>query len=231
MPLDHIEFVMFDMAGTTVDDRLVGSSLVVTAFVGAFAKAGLAIAPEQVHQHRGKEKREAIGSLLRELGQVDSPELNEQAAAIFSDFVDKLRAGVDSLREIRGTPEVFRFLKGRGIRVGVGSGFPQEVVNAIVDKFGWEAAGLVDYVGCAEEVRASRPDPKMIVHAMAKLGIADPQCVLKVGDTVVDILEGKNAGTWTVGVLSGSQSEEQLRTAGADYVLLTIALLPQLFAE
>ncbi len=231
MPLDHIEFVMFDMAGTTVDDRLVGSSLVVTAFVGAFAKAGLSIAPEQVHQHRGKEKREAIRSLLRELGQVDSPELNEQAAEIYSAFVGKLRAGVDSLREMQGTQEVFRFLRGRAIRVGVGSGFPQEVVTAIVDKFGWEDEGLVEYVGCAELVGVSRPDPKMIIHAMAKLGIADPQRVLKVGDTAVDILEGKNAGTWTVGVLSGSQSEEQLRAAGADHVLSSVALLPPLFAE
>jgi beta-phosphoglucomutase-like phosphatase (HAD superfamily) len=67
MPLDHSEFVMFDIAGTTVDDRFMGPSLVVTAFVEAFAGAGFTIAPEQVHQHRGKEKRETIHSLLREL--------------------------------------------------------------------------------------------------------------------------------------------------------------------
>lgn len=228
MPLDHIELVMFDMGGTTVDDRLMGPSLVVTAFVKAFAVAGIAIAPEQVHPHRGKEKREAIRSLLCEQGHADDPALKEQVSVIYSAFVAKLRAGVDSLREMQETPEVFRFLKGRGIRVGVGSGFPQEIVAAIVDKFGWETKGLVDYVGCAELVGASRPDPKMILHAMAAFHIVDPKRVLKVGDTTVDIQEGKNAGTWTVGVLSGSQSEQQLRAAGADYVLSTVALLPQL---
>jgi phosphonatase-like hydrolase len=230
MAFDHIELVMFDMAGTTVDDRLMGPSLVVTAFVEAFAKAGFTIAPEQVNGHRGKEKREAIHSLLRELGQSDDSAFEQQVAAIHSTFVGKLNSGVDSLREMQGAREVFHFLRGRGIRVGVGSGFPQEVVKAIVDKFGWETDGLVDYIGCAEQVGASRPDPKMILHAMATLDIADPKRVVKIGDTAVDILEGKNAGTWTVGVLSGSQSEEQLCGAGADYVLSTIAFLPQLFS-
>ncbi len=228
MSLDHIELVMFDMAGTTVDDRLMGPSLVVTAFVEAFAKAGFTVAQEHVHRHRGEEKREAIHSLLCEQGHADDPALKEQTSAIYSAFVAKVRAGVDSLREMQGTPEVFRFLRGRGIRVGVGSGFPLEIVEAIVDKFGWETNRLVDYVGCAELVGASRPNPKMILHAMAALHIADPKRVLKVGDTAVDIQEGKNAGTWTVGVLSGSQSEQQLRAAGADYVLSTVALLPQL---
>jgi phosphonatase-like hydrolase len=229
MPLRHIELVMFDMAGTTVDDRLTGPSLVVSAFVEAFAKAGFDITPEQVHPHRGKEKRSAIRSILCERGQTDDQALQDLVQTIYAAFVEQLEAGVDSLREVEGTHEVLLFLKGRGIRVGVGSGFPREVVQAIVGKLHWKVDGLVDYVGCAEIVGASRPDPKMILDAMALLGVADPTQVLKVGDKVVDIQEGKNAGTRTVGVLTGSQSEQQLRAAGADHVLSSVALLPQLF--
>lgn len=125
---------------------------------------------------------------------------------------------------MQGTPEVFRFLKGRGIRVGVGSGFPQEVVRALEDKFGWQANGLVDYVSCAK-LGAGRPDPKMVFHAMATLHIGAPKRVIKVGDAAADIQEGKNAGTCTVGVPSGSQSEEQLCAAGADHGLSSVQCL------
>ncbi len=228
--LDHIELVMFDMAGTTVDDRSMGPSLVVTSFVESFAQAGIHIAPEQVHQHRGKEKRNAILALLREQDTASELGLQKHAATIYATFVSQLNAAVDRLHEMQGTREVFRFLRARGIRIGVGSGFPQEVVQAIISKLGWDTDGLVDYIGSAESIGVSRPDPKMILDAMATLGINDPKHVLKVGDTAVDIQEGMNAGACTVGVLTGSQSEEQLRAAGADYVLSSVALLPKLFS-
>jgi (p)ppGpp synthase/HD superfamily hydrolase len=54
---------------------------------------------------------------------------------------------------------------------------------------------------------------------MQELGIADPQMVLKVGDTVMDIREGRNAGAWTAAVLTGTQSRDQLAQAEPNYVL------------
>lgn len=230
MSLRHIKLVMFDMAGTTIDDRLAGSSLVVSSFVEAFSSAGIEVAPEQVHRQRGKEKRGAILSILREHNPGRDGTVEEQARTIYAAFIQRLEAGIGNLREMEGTREVLLFLKRRGIRTGVGSGFPQEVVQAIVDRFRWQVDGLVDYVGCAETTGASRPDPKMILDAMSILGVAEPTQVLKVGDTTVDIQEGKNAGAQTVGVLTGSQSEQQLRAAGADYILSSVALLPKLFA-
>jgi len=75
-----------------------------------------------------------------------------------------------------------------------------------------------------------------------ELGVADPREVIKVGDTVADIEEGKNSNCWTVGVILGSSelgltrnevdslSTEELRIriaavnatyyqAGADYII------------
>jgi phosphoglycolate phosphatase len=40
-----------------------------------------------------------------------------------------------------------------------------------------------------------------------------------VGDTVVDILAGKKAGTQTVGVLCGFGEKRELERAGADLIL------------
>jgi phosphoglycolate phosphatase len=213
---------MFDLAGTTVDDRQAGASLVVSALVRAFARAGISIQAQAVHRHRGKEKIEAIQSIL------EAEHLVGHAAQIQEFFLADLNGQLGMLVEIDSAADVFRELKERGIRVAVGSGFPTDIVERIVMQMGWKEAGLIDYAGSAEQVGAGRPDPKMIRHAMHCLSIVDPKRVLKVGDTMADIEEGRNAGVWTVGVLTGSQSKEDLVGAGADFVLPSIREVPGL---
>ena len=97
-----------------------------------------------------------------------------------------------------------------------------QVVQAIVSQLGWLDKKLLDYVGSAEQIGVGRPNPKMIHDAMQQLGITDGSKVLKIGDTVVDVQEGKNAGACTVAVLTGSQTETQLMAAAPDYILSSI---------
>ena len=51
--------------------------------------------------------------------------------------------------------------------------------------------------------------------------------LVKVGDTIVDIQEGRNAGAWTAGVLSGALSKEEMEHAGADFVLVGTSVARQ----
>lgn len=44
----------------------------------------------------------------------------------------------------------------------------------------------------------------MVFRNMYKLGIQSVSEVVKVGDTFADIMEGKNAGVWSAGVIDGS---------------------------
>ena len=44
----------------------------------------------------------------------------------------------------------------------------------------------------------------MIFRNMEELKLSDVRKVMKVGDTVSDIREGKNAGLYTVGIIEGS---------------------------
>lgn len=46
---------------------------------------------------------------------------------------------------------------------------------------------------------------------------------------MADIEEGKNAGTWTEAVLSGSQTEEILKEAEPDFILAGVVEIPRLF--
>lgn len=225
-----IQLVVFDMAGTTVDDRAAGASLVVAGFVDAFARSGLSLDPTAVNRYRGKQKDLAIVEILTSLGLADDNNRDKTAARIYGDFLAYLKEGVPKMKEFPGTSDIFRFLRERGIRVGAESGFPTELVRMITAHLGWKKAGLVDWAMSTEEVGAGRPDPALLRRMMELSGITDPGKVLKVGDTVMDIREGKNAGVLTAAVRTGTQSREDLAAAEPDFILGSVRDLPALFA-
>lgn len=210
------------MAGTTVNDKVDGHPLMVISMMRAFAKHGIELAPDLINKHRGKQKSEAIQTLLKEVADLSATDAEHVGDDIYRDFLHALESNLSSISEIDGTTELFRHLKSKDIYVGVGSGFPMQVVQAIISRLGWLEEELLDYVGSAEQVGVGRPNPKMIHDAMQQLGITDGLAVVKIGDTVVDVQEGKNAGAWTVAVLTGSQTEAQLMTGGPDYILSSI---------
>ena len=217
-----IQLAMFDMAGTTVNDEVDGHPLMVISMMRAFAKHGFELASDVINKHRGKQKLEAIQTLLKEVAELAPADAEGVGDSVYRDFLHELESNLSSISEIDGATELFRHLRSKNIYIGVGSGFPMQVVQAIASQLGWLDKGLLDYVGSAEQVGVGRPNPKMIHDAMQQLSIIDGRKVVKIGDTVVDVQEGKNAGTWTVAVLTGSQTETQLRAAAPDYILSSI---------
>jgi phosphonatase-like hydrolase len=238
-----ISLAVLDLAGTTLDDRVDGVSVVAGAMTEAFAREGIALPAEAFAAERGRRKADAVGRLIEKLGGSASwtgagepghaepaardGELNSLAARIYQTFLHELEQRLPLVSEIPGATDTMRLLRARGVRVALGSGFPSEIVDALLGRLGWERSGLVDYV-IPEDLGGSRPEPAGIVAAMRRLGVVDPRKVVKVGDTVVDVEEGRNAGVWTVGVLTGAGSRDQLEAAGADRVVESIRALPGL---
>lgn len=223
-----IQLAMFDMAGTTINDKIDGHPLMVISMMRAFAKHGFEFVPDVINKHRGKQKSEAIQTLLCEVAELPSTDAERIGDGVYCDFLLELKNNLSSISEIDGATELFRYLKSKNIYVGVGSGFPMQVVQVIISQLGWLDKGLLDYVGSAEQIGVGRPNPKMILDAMERLNITDGRKVLKIGDTVVDVQEGKNAGAWTVAVLTGSQTEAQLMAVAPDYILSSIRELTTL---
>jgi phosphoglycolate phosphatase-like HAD superfamily hydrolase len=138
-----------------------------------------------------------------------------------------------------GATAAFRFLKQHGVFIALGSGFPFDVTQAIAHHLGWTASGLVDYVTCGEAAGAGRPHPHMLHRALQAAGLLSPDSpvdrvrpdfdysqVLKVGDTVQDVAEGRHVGALTIAVTSGTQSAATLTQAGPAAVLSSVAELP-----
>jgi len=71
---------------------------------------------------------------------------------------------------------------------------------------------------CLEDVENPKPHPEGILLAMRMLGVNDNDNVFMVGDAVVDIEAGKNAGVKTVGALYGFEGDRLTETE-ADYLI------------
>jgi phosphonatase-like hydrolase len=217
-----IALVVFDIAGTTVvDDDGVNRCL-----REALAHAGLAVPADRVNAVMGLPKPVAIRTLAEGSALVD------RVDEIHADFVARMTAfyaGDPSVIEVPGTIRTFAVLRLAGIKVAVNTGFSREITRTLLDRLGWERAGLIDASVCSDEVPRGRPHPDMIRRLMTELGIADARSVVKVGDTPADLDEGTNAGCGRViGVTRGTHTRAELERFPHTDLIDTIAELPAL---
>lgn len=62
---------------------------------------------------------------------------------------------------------------------------------------------------------------------MSDANVYPPAAVVKIGDTKLDMAEGVNAGTWTIGTyMSGNNTYEELLEADADFLVPSVAQCP-----
>jgi phosphonatase-like hydrolase len=211
-----IQLVVFDMAGTTVDEQ----NIVYKTVHKAIVKAGFEVSLDTVLLHAaGKEKYQAIADVLKNIG--DGREDEQTARAIHRDFETMLDEAYDALTPapMPGAEEVFQTLRAKGVKIALNTGYKRSVAQALLQKLGWEAGLTYDLLLTADDVARSRPFPDMIFFAMQHFFVADAGQVAKIGDSIADIEEGKNAGCGiSAGITTGAQTAEQLRTAQPTHV-------------
>ena len=218
--MSRIKLAVFDMAGTTVDDRVDGLPLVLKSYDESLRNHGVEVPMEVLNAQRGRDK----WTVIKELG-------GDKAKEIYEDFIAVLSANTGRVKEVMGVSDTFRYLKDHNVKVVASTGFPAEIAEPIVEHLGWLSGGLIDSWVCSEQVGASRPDPAMIIHSMKKYGVPDPKAVMKIDDTVKGIEEGLNADVYTIGVLTGTQSIQQLSSASPDTILKSVAEIPKHLQE
>jgi phosphoglycolate phosphatase-like HAD superfamily hydrolase len=118
------------------------------------------------------------------------------------------------------------------VKVALNTGFSRNIAGVIVARFQWQERGLVDeYIG-SDEVAEGRPSADMINALKKRLSIGEEAEVMKIGDTVVDILEGKAAGcTYTVAVTTGAAIREELESFQPTHIIHDLSQIEALFRE
>lgn len=220
-----IDLVLFDMAGTTVED----AGQVPAAFTAALQKHGLGVSEDMLRNVRGASKRDAIARLVA--ASISSPEEAEaRTDTIYADFCRALEERFAAeLRPVPGAQEAFRWLRERGIKVALNTGFDRAMTDLIVRTLRW-THDTVDAVICGEDVPQGRPAPFLIFRAMEATGVTCVHRVVNVGDTTLDLQAGWNAGVAVnIGVLSGAHARERLEQAPHTDLLESVAALPDLW--
>jgi phosphonatase-like hydrolase len=220
--MEGITLVVFDMAGTTIED--VGQ--VPEAFEAVLSARGLTVTDDELRAVRGASKREAIRLLVER----QQPALLPQCAAIFDAFRDHLsrlyREG--GIATIDGAAETFAWLRARGVKVALTTGFDRTITDLIVQTVGWDR-DTADAIVCGDDVPEGRPAPYLIYRAMEATGTHRVRSVATVGDTALDLQAGENAGVGlNIGVLSGAHRREQLEHAPHSHLLPGVSALPDL---
>ena len=202
-----IQLAVFDLAGTTVVDN----NFVAKSFQKAFQHHGLQLTEQTVNPLMGYHKPLAIQMVLEQMGEEADADLIDSIHTAFVEEMLDFYAFSPEVTPMLSAEDLFLFLKERGIKVALNTGFSRNIADVIVGRFQWQERGLVDaYIG-SDEVPEGRPAPYMIQRLKEQLLLPDDADVMKVGDTVVDILEGRNAGcTYIVAVTTGAASEEEL---------------------
>ncbi|EJL75092.1 HAD-IA family hydrolase [Chryseobacterium populi] len=216
--MKNIELLVLDMAGTTINE----DNVVYKTLMNAVNDYGYQVSLEKVLSScAGMEKLEAISSLLKEIGGKE-----EEAPAIFESFSDQLKEAYRNLnvQPINGVENFLIKMRSGNKKIVLNTGYTSEIAQQLLDKLGWKENRHYDALITADDVSESRPSPEMIYLAMKKFNIIEPEKVLKAGDSVIDIEEGKNAGCGlTIAVLSGAQSKTELEKSNPDYIFNTIS--------
>jgi phosphonoacetaldehyde hydrolase len=247
--------VIFDWAGTMVD---YGSRAPVAVFIELFRRYGVDITISQARAPMGLEKLDHIRIVLAMPPIAEQWETrygrawtDEDAQAMYRDSVAlQVETVLQYADLIPGAVEVADYCRARGMKIGATTGYNRPIMEKLLPLAA--AQGYApDLSLCPSDVSAGRPAPWMAFHIAEQFGIYPMSAFVKIGDTVVDIKEGKNAGMWTIALaqsgnmLGFSLSEvnalapdalearlvpirERLYGAGAHYVVNTIAEIPEI---
>ena len=225
--MQGIKLVIFDIAGTVIED----AGQVPTAFTAALGNYGIEITSDSIREVRGASKREVIQRFVERQPGISNADINNRTEEIYNSFRSIL-AGLyeqDGVREIPGATETFTWLRHRDVRVALNTGFDRTITELLLDSMHWER-DLINAVACGDDVLHGRPAPDLIFKAMERAEVASVQQVANVGDTVLDLQAGQNAGVRSnIGVLSGAHSREQLEREPHTHLILSVAELPALW--
>lgn len=219
----RIDAVMFDLDGTLIDS--IPTYFSMTAAI--LEEVGLPQAPRERVACLIKDGLSGFHHLIPEEMSDRKEELMEACFRAGKEISARLDPNAVSL--IPGVQALFRRLSRAGIRIGIVTASHAHYIERKLlplRRAGIDA--LIDAVILIEDTTEKKPSPEPVMACARRLGVTEDTCVF-VGDADVDILAGKRAGTFTVGVLTGVDDYETLAMQGADMIIPGVQDLVPLF--
>lgn len=215
--MSAMQLLVLDVDGTLVDSQ----ALIVEAQRRAFAACGLrAPTRERSLSIVGLSLLEAFTVLVGREGPVER--LAEEYRLAFTDlrqdstWQEPLFPGIETF--------IARMSRRDDLLLGIATGKSRRGVAHLVERHGWDR--IFSTVQTADDA-PSKPDPGMLMQAMAETGI-EPARTTMLGDTTFDMDMARAAKVRPVGVTWGYHPVAALREAGAGTLISGIGELPPL---
>jgi HAD superfamily hydrolase (TIGR01509 family) len=193
---------ILDIDGTLVDSNYHHA----LAWYRAFSDHGHVLPVWLVHRAIGMGGDHMIEALCGEMIE------REQGDAIRASEKEHYMSLIDEVKPLDGARELIADLKERGRSVVLASSAKPDEVEHYLDLL--DARELADSWTTSGDVEQTKPNPDLVLAALAKLD-ADGDEAVMVGDSTWDCRAAKAAGVETLSVLTGGFSAQELFDAGA----------------
>ncbi|MFZ1027091.1 MAG: HAD family hydrolase [Limnoraphis robusta] len=237
-----IQLVVFDMAGTTVQDH----NEVQQCFFQAAETTGLKTNADRINSMMGWSKKLVFQTLWAEQIGTDNPSYSAQVEQSYTLFKQILETHylTQPVEPTEGCLELFKELKSQTIKIALNTGFYRQVTDIILNRLAWDKGLDNNYIGSEYSIiqasvtpdeiynNQGRPAPYMIQKAMYQLGIKDSKKVIHIGDTPVDLAAGINANCLlSLAVTNGTHTREQLQQYPNDGLLDSLRELAKIITN
>lgn len=157
-------------------------------------------------------------AIFRELcgDALDKPEIDRLGLLKEQCYREAARGRIELMAGVAGLIER---LQDMGFRLAVGTSGPRANIELTIAECG--LGTVFDAIASLEDITRSKPDPEVFLLAALRAGVVPGRTVV-FEDAPVGIRAAKAAGMWAIGVTS-TRSASELRDAGADQVLDTLA--------
>lgn len=197
----NIDLVVFDIAGTTVQDI----GFVERAFLAVSDRYGLGLDATWIKPRMGVNKLAVMAEAIASGRPGTSASAEELAGAFEQAIDDEVESG--AAPALPGARELISALQAAGVRVAFTTGFSRRTALRVLGVAGLEGDAIV----ASDEVARGRPAPDLVFESMRRTGVDDAARVAVVGDTPSDLGCGMAAGAaLVVGVGHGTHTLDEL---------------------
>jgi phosphoglycolate phosphatase len=216
--MTEIKGIIFDLDGTLIDSLETYTRALnrgIEKFnLGPILKEELA-----TFLNKGLGVRSILSELYPFLAKEAIAQCNEEMIKAYLELVED-----ESVLLRPGVKEVLPQLKEMGLKIGIVTG---RMTTGEQKWLELRRLGIEQFIEAiitgADAPR--KPAPDGVIRCVNELGLSPEECIF-VGDSQVDIISGKAAGTRTIAVCGGVVDEESLASKGPDVLISNLSELP-----
>lgn len=198
---------ILDIDGTLVDSNYQHA----IAWYRAFREVGVTLPLYRIHRHIGMGGDQLVGALTSaDFADKSGDAVRKAEARCYGELMPEVAC-------FDGATDLLSALHDSGHRLVLATSARPEEADHYLDLL--KARDLADAWTTADDVRATKPKPDLVLAAMEKVGA---RRAVMVGDSTWDARAARAAGIEAIGILTGGFSEQELGEAGCTRVYRSV---------